>query len=103
MRQIYEVLLQKEVDLQRVRKELAALRVVAPLLASDSQPEAAQQPEMSVSADAVIKPFESTAEQRQESSVAKAVKTSRARISRQFKRIVRPVLDAPTELSENAG
>jgi hypothetical protein len=36
MRNAYEVLHQKEAELARVRREIASLRVVAPLLSADS-------------------------------------------------------------------
>ena len=36
MRDVYEVLQQKELDLERVRAEVEALRLVAPLLAEAS-------------------------------------------------------------------
>jgi len=35
MKNIYEVLRQKEADIERLKKELQALRVVAPLLEDD--------------------------------------------------------------------
>lgn len=38
MRNIYEVLQQKEHDLERVKQEVEALRVVAPLLAGKPEP-----------------------------------------------------------------
>ncbi len=38
MRNIHEVLQQKEDDLERVRREVEALRMVAPLLASKPEP-----------------------------------------------------------------
>jgi len=39
MRNVYEVLRTKELDLQRVRNEVEALRLIAPLLAErDEQP-----------------------------------------------------------------
>ena len=36
MKDAYEILRQKEVAIERVRKEIAALRFVAPLLTDDS-------------------------------------------------------------------
>ena len=39
MKNIYEVLRQKEADIEQVKKELQALRVVAPLLEEDLAPE----------------------------------------------------------------
>lgn len=38
MRNIHEVLQQKEEDLERVRQEVEALRLVAPLLAGKREP-----------------------------------------------------------------
>ncbi len=38
MRNIHEVLQQKEDDLERVRREVEALRLVAPLLAGTPEP-----------------------------------------------------------------
>lgn len=38
MRNIHDVLQQKESDLERVRQEVEALRVVAPLLAGKAEP-----------------------------------------------------------------
>lgn len=40
MRNIYEVLRQKEADIERLKKELQALRVVAPLLEEELLAEA---------------------------------------------------------------
>lgn len=40
MRNIYEVLRQKEADIERLKKELQALRVVAPLLEEELLTEA---------------------------------------------------------------
>jgi hypothetical protein len=37
MKDIYEVLRQKELDLSRLEKEIAALRVAAPLLSEDDE------------------------------------------------------------------
>jgi hypothetical protein len=39
MKNIYEVLRQKEADIERLKKELQALRVVAPLLEEELTPE----------------------------------------------------------------
>ena len=39
MRNIYEVMRQKEADIEQLKKELQALRVVAPLLEEDLTPE----------------------------------------------------------------
>jgi hypothetical protein len=39
MKNIYEVLRQKEADIEQVKKELQALRIVAPLLEEDLSPE----------------------------------------------------------------
>jgi hypothetical protein len=39
MKNIYEVLRQKEADIERLKGELQALRVVAPLLQEESAPE----------------------------------------------------------------
>lgn len=38
MRNVYEVLRTKELDLQRVRNEVEALRLIAPLLAERDEP-----------------------------------------------------------------
>jgi hypothetical protein len=38
MKDLYEMLQQKEVAIERVRKEIAALKFVAPLLTDDSDP-----------------------------------------------------------------
>ena len=38
MKDVYEMLRQKEVAIERVRKEIAALRFVAPLLTDDGDP-----------------------------------------------------------------
>ena len=37
MRDVYDVLRQKELEVSRLRKELAALRVVVPLLSEDDE------------------------------------------------------------------
>ncbi len=39
MRNIYDVLRQKEAEVERVKKELQALRIVAPLLEEEIAPE----------------------------------------------------------------
>jgi hypothetical protein len=39
MKNIYEVLRQKEADIERIKKELQALRVVAPLLEEELLPD----------------------------------------------------------------
>jgi len=39
MKNIYEVMRQKEADIEQLKKELQALRVVAPLLEEDLTPE----------------------------------------------------------------
>lgn len=44
MRSIYEVLRQKEADIERLKKELQALRVVAPLLEEELLTEAQTAP-----------------------------------------------------------
>jgi hypothetical protein len=38
MRSVQEVLSEKEIDLARVRQEIAALRCVAPMLADENEP-----------------------------------------------------------------
>jgi hypothetical protein len=40
MNDVYEVLRQKELDIERVQREIAALRYVVPLLADDGTPQA---------------------------------------------------------------
>ena len=40
MRDVYEVLRQKELDVSRLQKEVEALRVAAPLLSEDGEKEA---------------------------------------------------------------
>ena len=45
MRNIHEVLQQKEQDLERVRQEVEALRVVAPLLAGKPEPVTPNRPQ----------------------------------------------------------
>jgi hypothetical protein len=44
MRNIYEVLRQKELDVSRLQKEVEALRVAAPLLLADGEAENDNQP-----------------------------------------------------------
>jgi hypothetical protein len=44
MRNIYEVLRQKELEVSRLEKEVEALRVVAPLLSEDGEAENDNQP-----------------------------------------------------------
>jgi hypothetical protein len=45
MKNIYEVLRQKEADIERLKKELQALHIVAPLLEEDLTPEVQVAPE----------------------------------------------------------
>ena len=44
MQDLYQVLRQKEIEIERVRKEIEALQFVIPLLAEDSQGQAASVP-----------------------------------------------------------
>ena len=44
MKNVYEVLRQKELEMSRLEKEVVALRVVAPLLSEDGEAEDNQQP-----------------------------------------------------------
>jgi hypothetical protein len=62
---VYEMLRQKENDLVRVRKEIQALRFVAPML-SDSDDSQVLQPDTDPGAAAVA--FDSTAEEQSEQS-----------------------------------
>ena len=49
MKNAYEVLRQKELDLSRLQKEIAALRVAGPLLSEGSEAENDNQPTLSSS------------------------------------------------------
>jgi hypothetical protein len=51
MKNAYEVLQEKEAELARVRREIASLRIVAPLLSADSPPENSQPEEESADED----------------------------------------------------
>ena len=44
MRDVYEVLRQKELEVSRLQKEVAALRVAAPLLSDDGETENINKP-----------------------------------------------------------
>jgi hypothetical protein len=44
MKNVYEVLRQKELEVSRLEKEVEALRVAAPLLSEDGEAEDANQP-----------------------------------------------------------
>ena len=44
MKNVYEVLRQKELEVSRLQKEVEALRVAAPLLLADAETEDANQP-----------------------------------------------------------
>ena len=44
MKNVYEVLRQKELEVSRLEKEVEALRVAAPLLSEDGEAEDASQP-----------------------------------------------------------
>jgi hypothetical protein len=44
MKNVYEVLRQKELEVSRLQKEVEALRVAAPLLLADGEAEDANQP-----------------------------------------------------------
>jgi hypothetical protein len=39
MKDLYQVLRQKELDLERIRQEIEALRFVTPLLSEDAEPD----------------------------------------------------------------
>ncbi len=51
MRDAYEVLHQKETELARVRREVASLRVVVPLLSSDSSDKSSEPESQSAEED----------------------------------------------------
>jgi hypothetical protein len=49
MKNVYEVLRQKELELSRLKKEIEALRVAAPLLSEDREPGNDNNPTLAVS------------------------------------------------------
>jgi hypothetical protein len=56
MRNIYEVLRQKELDVSRLQKEVEALRVAAPLLFADGEAENDNQPTLPHAVNATPQP-----------------------------------------------
>jgi len=52
MKDVYEILRQKEVAIERIRKEIAALQFVAPLLADDGDTRRTGEPASSWRQDA---------------------------------------------------
>jgi len=50
MKNVYEVLRQKELELTRLEKEVEALRVAAPLLSDEKEPMIAEAPKPSLAA-----------------------------------------------------
>jgi hypothetical protein len=55
MKNVYEVLRQKELELTRLEKEVEALRVAAPLLSEEKEPQA-EAPKPSIAATAPPQP-----------------------------------------------
>jgi hypothetical protein len=55
MKNVYEVLRQKELELTRLEKEVEALRVAAPLLSEEKEPQA-EMPKPSLAASAPSQP-----------------------------------------------
>ena len=56
MKNVYEVLRQKELEMSRLEKEVVALRVVAPLLSEDGEAEDNQQPTLPRVVNATTQP-----------------------------------------------
>ncbi len=56
MKNVYEVLRQKELELSRLEKEVEALRVVAPILSEDGEAEDDQQPTLPRAVNATPQP-----------------------------------------------
>lgn len=57
MKNVYEVLRQKELELARLEKEVEALRVVAPLLSEENAVAASEAPKPTLAAAAVQQPI----------------------------------------------
>lgn len=57
MKNVYEVLRQKELELARLEKEVEALRVVAPLLSDESAGSASDAPKPTLAAPPVQQPI----------------------------------------------
>jgi hypothetical protein len=74
MRNIYEVLRQKELDVSRLQKEVQALRVAAPLLLVDGEAEDYHQPTISGSTAplSIDKPAENNPQQAEASGWGRA-------------------------------
>ena len=56
MKNVYEVLRQKELELTRLEKEVEALRVAAPLLSDEKEQQLAEAPKPSLTASAPQQP-----------------------------------------------
>lgn len=57
MKNVYEVLRQKELELTRLEKEVEALRVAAPLLSEESKEQVAETPKPTLTATAPQQPI----------------------------------------------
>ena len=56
MKNVYEVLRQKELEVSRLEKEVEALRIVAPILSEDGEVEDDQQPTLPRAVNATPQP-----------------------------------------------
>ena len=101
MEHVYAVLSQKEGDLQRVRREVLALRMVAPLLEDERGPSAttdvAEQPSRQAVPEA-DRPSDRSPKKRTGNRIG--IKPRATRLSRQLKEMVTPMLEAAGQLSE---